>query len=260
MMREMVRIEEVVRETPSTVTLRFRYAPAALPGQFIMVWLPGVDEVPMSLSYVDPRGPKGITIKVMGDTSRKLNEAKVGDLVGIRGPYGNHFDITPARILIVGGGSGAAVLAPAAEAAVAKGSQISVALGATTRSELLFRERFGKFAAKVEVSTDDGSEGSKGYVTELVNRYLEREKFDALWTCGPEVMMVKALRSAEAHGVPYFGSLERMMKCGINLCDACAFGPYHVCTEGPVFPGTVLRGVGDFGGFKREASGRRVPA
>jgi dihydroorotate dehydrogenase electron transfer subunit len=259
-MRQIVEVEEVVRETPSTVTLRFPYEPTALPGQFVMVWLPGVDEVPMSLSYSDGEVLKGVTVKVMGEASRRLNEVHRGDLLGIRGPYGNHFDLSPSKILVVAGGSGAAVLAPAAEAAKRRGAHISVALGATTATELLFKERFRRFADEVIISTDDGTEGEKGYVTDLLPSLLARGHYSALWTCGPEVMMVKALRAATSHGVPYFGSLERVMKCAVNLCDACAFGPYHVCTEGPVFPGTVLSQVEDFGTFKREASGRKVRA
>ncbi|MCL5984573.1 MAG: dihydroorotate dehydrogenase electron transfer subunit [Candidatus Thermoplasmatota archaeon] len=259
-MRTTVTIEEVVRETPSTVTLRFRYAPTALPGQFVMIWLPGDDEVPMSLSYVEPEPLKGVTVKVMGATSRHFNQLEKGVRVGIRGPYGNHFDLTPSNILLVAGGSGAAVLAPAAEAAHRRGSKVSVALGATTANEILFRDRFARFAEEVFLSTDDGTEGRKGFVTNLLPEILSSRKFDAVWSCGPEVMMVKTLRASEEHGVPFFGSLERQMKCAINLCDACAFGPYHVCTEGPVFDGKTLASVEDFGTFKRDASGQRVRA
>ncbi len=118
--RTIVRVTDRVQETPSTVTLRFPYAPPALPGQFVMVWFPGDDELPMSLSYTD--GPsKGITVKVMGETSRHVQSVAPGTQVGIRGPYGNRFDLSPRRILVVAGGSGAAVLAPAAEAARAGG-------------------------------------------------------------------------------------------------------------------------------------------
>jgi len=112
--RRVVPVTDKTLETPTTVTLRFTFAEPPEPGQFVMVWFPGDDEIPMSLSYTD--GPsKGVTIKAMGSTSQRAQSVRVGELVGIRGPYGNRFDLSPRRVLVVSGGSGAAVLAPAAE-------------------------------------------------------------------------------------------------------------------------------------------------
>lgn len=256
-MRQIVEVTERVLETPSTVTLRFPYAPAAEPGQFVMVWVPGDDELPMSLAYTD--GPsKGITVKAMGDTSRHVQSIVAGTRLGIRGPYGNRFDLTPQRVLVVGGGSGAAVLAPAAERAVARGGRVSVALGATTAPELLFRRRFEQMGATVRVATDDGTEGYHGFVTALVDDWLDRERFDAIWTCGPEIMMVKVSRAAAPRGIPVFCSMERHMKCALGMCDACAIGPYHVCVDGPVFPAERLVPLEEFGRSHRDPSGRRV--
>lgn len=222
-----------------------------------MVWVPGDDELPMSLSYTSGDS-KGITVKVMGDTSRRIQRLAPGTLLGIRGPYGNRFDLSPRRVLIVAGGSGAAVLAPAAEAARARGSMVVTALGATCAEELLFRQRFHEMGARVEIATDDGSEGERGFVTIVADRLLERETFDAVWTCGPEVMMRKVVDRAAASGVPTFCSMERHMKCALGMCDACAIGPYHVCVDGPVFSAERLRPLVDFGVFHRDSSGRRV--
>jgi dihydroorotate dehydrogenase electron transfer subunit len=256
--RTVVPISEVVAETPSTVTLRFPYAPAARPGQFVMIWLPGDDELPMSLSYTD--GPvKGVTIKAMGESTRRVLSALPGAKVGVRGPYGGSFDLAPRRILVVAGGSGAAVLAPAAEAAIRSGARVSVALGATTRAELLFAQRFRSMGAEVTVATDDGSVGERGFVTGPTSRLLASNRFDAVWTCGPEVMMVKVAQSARACGVRTYCSVERHMKCALGMCDACSLGPYHVCTDGPVFDSERLFAETEFGKFHRDASGRRVP-
>jgi dihydroorotate dehydrogenase electron transfer subunit len=256
--RRVVSVSEVVPETPSTLTLRFPYPEPADPGQFVMVWFPGDDEIPMSLSYTD--GPsKGVTIKAMGATSQHAQAVRPGAAIGIRGPYGNRFDLTPKRILVVSGGSGAAVLAPAAERARAGGSSVTVALGATRAPELLFRERFRTMGARVEVATDDGSEGTKGFVTLLAERLLASEPFDVVWTCGPEVMMRKVIAAAETRSVPVFCSMERHMKCALGMCDACALGPYHVCVDGPVFPARQLVPLPEFGVFHRDSSGRRVP-
>ncbi len=257
-MRSVVRVAERVQETPSTVTLRFPYPDPADPGQFVMLWLPGDDELPMSLSYTDGE-TKGVTVKAMGDTSRRVLGVRPGDRVGVRGPYGDRFDLTAKRILVVAGGSGAAVLAPAAEGAIARGSSVTVALGATTAAELLFAERFRAMGARVVVATDDGSAGERGFVTGPSERLLQETRYDAVWTCGPEVMMTKVVRSAQAHGVRAFCSVERHMKCALGMCDACALGPYHVCRDGPVFDAETLLRDTEFGRYHRDPSGRRVP-
>lgn len=259
-MRSIVPVVEKRWETPSTVTLRFDYPHEARPGQFVMIWLPGDDELPMSLSYT-AEGRKGVTIKAMGETSRRILGIEAGTPIGLRGPYGNTFDLSPRRLLVVAGGSGGAVLAPGAEEVRRRGGSVTVALGATTEKELLFRERFAAMAdGGLEIATDDGSAGHHGYVTDVAARLLKERPFEAVWTCGPEIMMVKLLRAAEASKVPLFCSVEREMKCGLSMCDACAFGPFHVCSDGPVFSATQLSGVPDFGQFKRDASGRRVRA
>jgi len=254
--RTIVPIEAVTPETPSTVTLRFPWTAGARPGQFVMVWIPGEDELPMSLSY--PEGPLGgVTVKAMGETSRKIQDLRRGDRIGIRGPYGTPFDLTPHRVLIVAGGSGAAVLAPAAEAARREGHSVDVALGAVTAGELLFRERFERMGARVEVATDDGSEGTRGYVTPVADRLLEGNPYDALWTCGPEVMMRRVADRAERAHVPVICSVERQMKCALGLCDACALGPYHVCVDGPLLPWERLKDLEEFGRSYRDPAGRR---
>ncbi len=257
-MREVVAVSERVEETPTTVTLRFPYGPTASPGQFVMLWIPGDDELPMSLSYLD--GPvKGVTVKAMGDTSRRVLGLPTGTRLGVRGPYGRGFDLSPRRILVVAGGSGAAVLAPAAEGAIRSGSRVSVALGATTARELLFLERFRGMGAEIVVATDDGSLGTRGFVTGPTADWLDRERFDAVWTCGPEVMMRKVVEAGRKRGVPTYCSVERHMKCALGMCDACALGPLHVCTDGPVFDAAVLDRGTEFGTFHRDPSGRRVP-
>lgn len=257
-MRTIVQVDAAVRETPSTVTLRFRYAAPAFPGQFIMLWLPGDDELPMSLSYTEDE-LKGVTIKSMGATSRRSQSIAPGDRLGVRGPYGNRFDTGPRRILLVAGGSGAAVLAPAAEAARARGAELTVALGATTASELLFRGRFEAMGAGLVLATDDGTAGEHGLVTVPATRLLAERDFDAVWTCGPEAMMARVVDAAREHGVPARCSVERHMKCALGMCDACALGPYHVCVDGPVFTDRQLTSTEDFGHYHRDPSGRRRP-
>ncbi|MCI4354698.1 MAG: dihydroorotate dehydrogenase electron transfer subunit, partial [Thermoplasmata archaeon] len=101
--------------------------------------------------------------------------------------------------------------------------------------------------------------GQPGYVTQTVNGLLAFQEFDAIWTCGPEVMMKKVIVAAAARATPVYCSVERWMKCGLGLCDACALGRRHVCIDGPVFPGKELLEANGFGEFFRDASGRRRP-
>ena len=211
----------------------------------------------MSLSYVDPS--KGITVKAMGSTSRHIQSISRATGWGSAARTATRSTSRPGGYLLVAGGSGAAVLAPAAEAAAHSGAQVTAALGATTRPELLFEARFREMGARVELATDDGSIGARGFVTAVSESLLASERFDAVWTCGPEVMMAKVIDAAGRAGVPTFGSVERVMKCALGMCDACSLGPYHVCVDGPVFPGTALSPLPEFGRFKREASGRVVP-
>ena len=255
--RQVRPVLEQVREAPSTATLRVDFAPEAHPGQFVMLWIPGDDELPMSLSYVEGLR-KGVTVKRMGDTSGRILELRAGDRIGIRGPYGNAFDLRPRRVLVVGGGSGTAVLAPAVEAAAAGGAKVTAALGATTARELLFADRLRPVVERLEVATDDGTVGHRGYVTDVASVLLGAATFDAVWTCGPEVMMRKVIDAGAARGVPVFGSVERHMKCALGLCDACALGPFHVCTDGPVFAGASLAALPEFGRWHRDSSGRRI--
>jgi dihydroorotate dehydrogenase electron transfer subunit len=120
-------------------------------------------------------------------------------------------------------------------------------------------DRLKEIADSVEVATDDGSLGHHGYVTDVGRRLLDEQPFDAVWTCGPEVMMKKVIAAAEERRVPVFCSMERQMKCAMGMCDACALGPYHVCVDGPVFPAERLAPIPEFGHTKRDSSGRRVP-
>jgi len=148
-------IIDVIDETPSVRSFVFDLSLEFLPGQYVMVWVRGVDEIPMSLS-----GHNMITVQRVGDASSAIFELAPGDTVGIRGPYGRGFDITNP-LLIVAGGVGAAPLAPLAEAAHGMGYDVLTLLGARTRDELLFQRRF-EDAGEVMIATDDGSAGFHG--------------------------------------------------------------------------------------------------
>jgi dihydroorotate dehydrogenase electron transfer subunit len=253
----MFTIAEHRDETPTTRTIIFEEKLAAVPGQFVMVWVPGVDEFPMSASYTSK--DFGITYQVIGDGTKALAAKDVGEKIGIRGPYGKGFAIHGKRLLMVAGGAGMAPLAPFIEESIDHKVIVDLVLGAKTAGELLFEGRAAKAGANVHVSTDDGSKGLKGLATESAASVLKNERFDCLYACGPEKMIVGLLEIAEKHRTPMQASLERIMKCGIGICDSCALDGRHVCRDGPVFSERELRSFEELGRTKLDTSGRKVP-
>ena len=255
---QVVPLVDVSRESGDTTTYRFHADMQPKPGQFLMLWIPGHDEVPMAYAHV--KDPLGITVRAFGDATRTLAaEAKPGYRVGVRGPYGNAFAIEGRRALVVAGGVGIASVIAAIEAYAAAAKEVVTAYGARTKADLACLKRV-RAAGTVHVSTDDGSEGFHGFVSDLAAKILADGRFDMVLTCGPEVMMKKVVDAANARGVRVQASLERYMKCGIGICDACAFDDRLVCYDGPVFWGEELAKSQDFGRWRRDISGRRVKA
>lgn len=258
-----------VKEETSTIksfTFRDRLSANASSGQFVMVWIPGVDEVPMSLSTIDPKeGWAAITVEKVGDATSALHKMRVGDVIGVRGPFGNGYAVTKARnVMIVGGGTGLASLAPLTEEIVTQPiSGVAFLMGAKTCDELLFLNRMeavlSKVNSRIVVATEDGSYGEKGLVTEPVERLLTAERFSMVYACGPERMMYKVFLLTERFKTPFQASLERFMRCAIGLCGTCVIGNFRVCRDGPVFSGEQLRKIrSEFGHFMRGLDGRKT--
>jgi len=223
------------------------------PGQFFMIWIPGVDEIPMSVSMIHQK-EKAITFRDVGDATHALYQLKKGDKIAFRCPYGNGFALPSGHILFVGGGTGVAMLAPAIEQTIKQNNKATVVLGVKTKSEVFFNKRFEDLGARVILSTDDGTCGTKGTAVHCVETIIKDNTFSAVITCGPEQMM-KALHQ-RYHHLPFQASLERYMKCGIGLCGQCCVDTgLRVCTEGPVFTGEQLQNIPDFGMYSRDASG-----
>ncbi len=252
----MLTIHGHTDEIPNVRTILFKEKILSRPGQFVMVWVPGVDEFPMSASHTIPR--LGVTYRILGPGTTALASRNPGDRIGIRGPYGRGFALKGNKILGIAGGLGMAPLAPFLELAITKGAAVDLVLGAKTAKEILFDGRMADAGVNVHISTDNGSAGFKGLATELANEVLSGQKFDCIYACGPEKMLVEVLALASPHNTPVQASLERYMKCGIGICDSCAVNGRHVCTDGPVFPDSELRTFSELGKTKLDPSGRRV--
>ncbi|MCK4929085.1 MAG: dihydroorotate dehydrogenase electron transfer subunit [Methanosarcinales archaeon] len=246
-------ITEVIHETPTITTLKTDIELDALPGQFVMVWVRGLDEVPMALSH-----PDGITVQKVGEATAALSNMQVGDSIGIRGPFGNGFKLEGNRILIIAGGVGGAPLLPLARVAHAKGLDVTTIIGARTGDELLFEQQFSQ-CGFISVATDDGSKGHCGLITELMDQF-DLESFEHLYVCGPEMMMDSVLTKLHDRGIEMRSqfSLHRYFKCGIGVCGACTIDPsgLRVCKDGPVFQGDMLINS-ELGKWHRDATGER---
>ena len=239
---------EVVREAEDVVTLWFEGDLAIRAGQFVMVWLPRLDEKPFVVSWLKP-GRFGVTARRRGPFTSALVDLAPGAKVGVRGPYGNGFDVE-APLVLVAGGVAVATVAPLKDLY----PESRLIYGARTKAELIWRDRF----PDMTVCTDDGSEGLHGFPTEPLRETLETERPAAVCVCGPEAMMVAALRECEAAGAPMQAGLERHMKCGFGVCGQCACGDRLVCQDGPVFDSAALRRMEEFGRTAMLKSGRVV--
>ncbi|MCD6523335.1 MAG: dihydroorotate dehydrogenase electron transfer subunit [Candidatus Diapherotrites archaeon] len=247
------KILEIKQETPTIKTFTLDTALEGTPGQFVMVWVPGVDEIPISISNFDPLQ---ITVKEVGEATKALHKKRIGDYIGIRGPYGNGFGLVGERVLVVGGGVG---IAPLRTLMKNKNKQFTVVLGAQTKSEIFFEEDF-KRNADVFVCTDDGSYGKKAFATQLAEELIQNNRYDMVVACGPEIMLKYLFGITEKHKINAQFSMERWMKCGVGLCGHCSLDPtgWRVCKEGPVFSSEQLRKVTEFFRYKRDQSGTEV--
>jgi len=260
------RILAVKPESPTvkTFTLKDGQCAKAQPGQFLMLWIPGVDEIPLSIFDVDEDGVVSVAVKNVGEATQALHGAKEGDVLGVRGPFGNSFAIVKGRVLMVAGGTGTVPLLFLAKKLMPKMTRGVFVLGAKTKSELLFMNQFqqvlGGNQTQLVTSTEDGSCGTTGLCTEPLEQIFAKEKFNIIYACGPEKMIRRVFDIAEEHRTNLEASLERLMRCAIGLCGSCTIGKYRVCTDGPVFTSKQLREVKtEFGNSKRDLTGRRIP-
>jgi dihydroorotate dehydrogenase electron transfer subunit len=263
--RRIVKIEAVKQEADEIKTLFFtdELCSVAKPGEFVMVWVLGIDEVPMSLSAINRSGLSSITAARVGEATDKLHSIDVGETIGVRGPYGNGFKLFDGKALLVGGGIGLAPLMPLINILSEKSREFTLIAGAKTKSSLPFINKINSLRKNHEicVTTDDGSYGNRGTTISYFEDIIKDQVFSHVYTCGPEKMMWKIFQIAENHNLSIQACLERYMKCGLGICGHCVLEPIglRVCRDGPVFTSDVLRRIGDFGRYKKGPDGRTIP-
>lgn len=256
----------------------------AKPGQFVNVWIPDVDEKPMSVAYCDDM-ELWITVCAVGPFSRAMHELKEGDMVGLRGPYGNGFSWGRSeRLVMMAGGYGAAPLYFLTSEAVKSGCLVEFILGARSSDFLIYKKKLlGLENVNLYISTDDGSVGFKGYNTVILEKMIAEslngngvkvdmdgnlvacedvavKPIDCVYACGPEMMMKKVSDICFENEIRAEVSIERYMKCGFGVCGQCCLDDdgEPVCKKGPVFDNVEARKIKEFGAYHRDAQGKRI--
>ncbi|MBW2993328.1 dihydroorotate dehydrogenase electron transfer subunit [Candidatus Woesearchaeota archaeon] len=256
---QIIRIENIVDEAKELKSFVFNYDLKAKPGQFVIAWIPRVDEKPFGVCFQN-KDKFAITVSAVGKFTKKMHKLEVGDFIGIRGPYGKGFDIKGKRIVIVGGGYGTAPLAFLADEAHKQGIIVDFIIGAKTKEYLPYIMRMKKTGIRTHICTDDGSCGFKGFTTDVLKKILKEGSVDMVYACGPEIMMKFVIDICNEYHVDCEISLERYMKCGFGVCGQCAVDPtgWRVCKEGPVFAKEQAKQITEFARYKRDASGKKV--
>ena len=250
------RIERVKKELSDTFTLQLvpldgeplRYRP----GQFNMLYVFGTGEVPISISG-DPGDASVLvhTTRAVGAVTEAMGQLRVGDIIGVRGPYGSAWPISELRghdVVFVAGGIGLAPLRPAIYQVMAEREHfgnVVILYGSRTPEDLLYRKELqswrGRFDISVHVTVDRATgrwSGKVGVVTKLIQGGGYDNLHAIALVCGPEVMMRYAVQALQKRGVTddrIYVSMERNMKCAVGFCGHCQLGPHFVCRDGPVY-------------------------
>jgi NAD(P)H-flavin reductase len=246
-------------EAPGVVTLDL--APPEpfefLPGQFNMLYQPGIGEVPISISGRPAETSRVLhTIRDVGPVTKALCAVQPGELVGVRGPYGTAWPVTAAEggdLMIVAGGIGLPPLRPALYQALSsrdRFGRVVLLYGARTPDDLLFADELSTWRARFDLdvlvtvdAADPDWRGNVGVVPDLVKRAPFDPRTTTAFIVGPEIMMRFTVRALHAAGVSddrVYVSMERNMQCAVAMCGHCQLGPFLICRDGPVFSYTQL--------------------
>ncbi|MEM4367682.1 MAG: hypothetical protein QXO21_01510 [Candidatus Anstonellales archaeon] len=256
-------LKENFEEAKGINTLIFDKKICAEPGQFVMLWLPGIDEKPFSIGFDNPFE---LTVARRGNFSNYLCDLEIGKKIYVRGPYGNYFEYNKIReneVLILVAGSYGLVPLRFLLRKYGKKRNIKkyIIYGART-NDLLIKNIPKEENLEIIFTTDDGSFGKKGKVTDALIEILERiyNKFERIhiFTCGNEKMSYAIANICENYeNINLRMSLERIMKCGIGICGHCAIGSKLCCSDGSIF-GKEITKEKDFGKVWRELDGSEI--
>ena len=227
-------IREIIIENSTTKTFIFdEDFSHARAGQFVMAWLPNEKESPFCVAGIEPFM---LTIAAVGDLTEKIHHLSVGDKLWIRGPQGTYFtpEKSVAKPLLIGGGYGAAPLAFLAEQLIEEGQKPVAILGGRNKYAVIGAARFRELGVEVIITTNDGSDGEEGIVTDPARRLLSKDYGDAIYAVGPNPMLQALENLATEFSIPCQLSWEEEMGCGMGICGVCEKDGKLLCVEGPV--------------------------
>jgi NAD(P)H-flavin reductase len=257
MLPQRYTVREVAKETPDTFTLRLEPEKTVngslfQPGQFSMLWVFGVGELPISISG-DPALHDRLvyTVRSVGQATHSLVNREVGDGVGVRGPFGTGWPVEAARerdVIVVAGGIGLAPLRPVIYHVLQNRKdygRLVILYGGRSPRDLLYRKELAAWArsreTQVLVTVDYGGlnwRGHVGVVTTLFKYSRLQPGRSIAMVCGPEIMMRFVVRELEMQGLSrdnIYLSMERNMKCAVGFCGHCQYGAHFICKDGPIF-------------------------
>ncbi|MBU1164906.1 dihydroorotate dehydrogenase electron transfer subunit [Patescibacteria group bacterium] len=232
----------------------------ALPGQFVMVWLPEIDAKPISIACTTNNN-FSLSIKKVGPFTTKLFKLKKGNKMSVQGPYGKGYDLKKyKKIICVGGGCGTPSVVFLAQVAKEKGIDVDFIIGARSKSDIPLQKCLNNIGVNLYTSTDDGSCGYKGFATTRLEELANTNKYDCIYTCGPEIMMKKVLDFANNINIDCQISMERYMSCGFGICGKCCLDDSGVCvcTHGPVFDKKTALNINELGKYHRDSTGKKI--
>ncbi|MBU1132610.1 FAD/NAD(P)-binding protein [Patescibacteria group bacterium] len=258
---ELARVIKVVRENPITNTLHLKLANQKrfqfLPGQFVQIGIPGFGECPIAISSAPQDAGKFIclTIRGVGELTKKLLTLKAGDIAFVHGPYGNGYPAVEKNLILIAGGCGFIPLVSVYENNKnRKDIKIQILMGCRNENLLLFRKKMQQAQMKhdlnliLEETLSKSFAAQKGLITDL----LKKNKLLAnatVFVCGPPAMypaVVKKLLELKVAPADIYLTLEKRMHCGVGICQHCAVGTKYVCKDGPIFSYEYLRTLSEY--------------
>lgn len=220
--RSHIFTNDVIRkENEMTHTLIMKENFNSQPGQFLLLWIPGLEEKPFSIAGIFPLT---VTIANVGPMTKMIHALKEGDKVWIRGPLGQGYVPYGQHALLVGGGYGASPLLFLAQHLIAEKKKVRVFLGARSEDLLILADDFEKMPLDLSIATNDGSRGTKGFVTaplEAAIQELEDVSDACVYACGPKGMLMGIDALCEKYNIARQLSWEAIMRCGMGLCGNC---------------------------------------
>ncbi len=248
---KIVTVSRIIKEGKDIKSVIVSHSQDYKPGQFFMIWVPGLDQKPYAPSY-HTKKEIGFTCHVRGKFSKAFVNLKKGAKIGMSGPYGNHFSVK-RDACVVAGGIGIALLSPL----IPLLKNPKIIYGSRSKEYLIFLKRLK--SKNTVIMTDDGSYGRKGFTTDALGELLKSDKkIKIVYTCGPEIMMKKVLEICNRYKVECEASLERFMSCGFGICGKCDINGRLVCLDGTIFNSKQLNKMSEFGNIARLKSGRKV--